>query len=269
LEQRTGARRERHNPTETEDQMTDRTRLLVACADERRLGFLCDQLAADGYEPRRARTSEEVRVKSRHEAPVALLLGELQERSEALQLLQSIRAGGPADAHFDPGLPVIVMSADPGQLALLRAFDAGCDDFVAGDCAYIEVRARLRALLRRCSLRRGGIRRIGALLIDPHERCARYEGRRLALSRIEFALLHHLAVDPTRVATKQELLREVWGYRLPGRTRTVDAHACRLRKRLAAAGAPGLVVNSRGVGYRLLDGVESASTERRVLRPAA
>jgi DNA-binding response OmpR family regulator len=243
--------------------MTERTRLLIASADERKLGFLCDQLTADGYTPRRARTSQEVRLKSRHEPPAALLLGELQERGEALQLLGAIRAGGPAKVDFDPGLPVIVMSVDAGQLALMRAFDAGCDDFVADDCAYIELRARLRALLRRSVLRRGGPRRIGALMIDPHERCARYDGRRLALSRMEFALLHHLAADPTRVATKQELMREVWGYCSPGRTRTVDAHACRLRKRLAAAGAQGMVVNARGVGYRLLDSVHSTGSEER------
>lgn len=244
--------------------MTDRTRLLVACGDESKLGFLCDQLAADGFIPRRALTSEEVRINARREPPEVLLLGELRERGEALHLLHAIRAGGPAEADFDPALPVIVMSADAGQLALLRAFDVGCDDFVATDGDYIELRARLRALLRRRELRQGGPRRIGALVVDPHERCARYDGRRLALSRIEFALLHHLAADATRVATKQELLRDVWGYRSFGRTRTVDAHACRLRNRLAAAGAPGMVVNVRGVGYRLLDSVPAAQGEQHV-----
>jgi DNA-binding response OmpR family regulator len=235
--------------------MTERTNLLVACADERRRRFLCDQLAADGYAPRRARNIAEARVKARHEPPALLLLGELRERSEAPALLHAIRAGGPSEADFDPALPVIVLSDDTGQLALLRAFEAGCDDFVAADCPYIELRARLRALLCRLTLRRGGPRRIGALVIDPHERSVRYGGRRLELPQLEFALLHYLAADPTRVAPKQELLREVWGYHSLGKTRTLDAHACRLRKRLRAAGADGLVVNVRGVGYRLLDSV--------------
>ena len=235
--------------------MTETTNLLVACADERRLRFLCDQLAADGYAPRRARTGEEARLKARQEPPAVLLLGELQERGEALALLQTIRAGWPSEAALDPALPVIVLSADTGQLALLRAFEAGCDDFVPADCPYLELRARLRALLRRLRLRRGGPRRIGALQIDPHERCVRYGGRRLELSRLEFSLLHYLAADPTRVATKQELLREIWGYRSIAHTRTLDAHACRLRKRLRAVGADRLVVNVRGVGYRLLDSV--------------
>jgi DNA-binding response OmpR family regulator len=252
--------------------MTDNTKVLVASADERRIAFLCDQLAADGYSARRARTSEEARVKARREPPAALLLGELRERREALELLGAIRAGGPAEAVFDPALPVIVMAADASELALLRAFEAGCDDFVAAGVAYIELRARLRALLRRLSLRRGGPRRIGALVIDPHERCARYEGRRLELPRMEFTLLHHLAADPTRVATKHELLREVWGYRSLGQTRTLDAHACRLRKRLGEAGAKGLVVNVRGVGYRLMNGAstrgEQVAASAQESRPA-
>ncbi len=70
----------------------------------------------------------------------------------------------------------------------------------------------------------------------------------------EFALLGVLASDPTRVFTREELLRDVWGYHPGARTRTLDSHASRLRKKLEAA-HPGLrlVVNVWGVGYRLTD----------------
>ena len=68
---------------------------------------------------------------------------------------------------------------------------------------------------------------------------------------MEYALLVYLARDPGRVYTKDELLREVWGFRLPGSTRTLDSHASRLRRKLAEAGADGLVCATRGVGYRL------------------
>ena len=68
---------------------------------------------------------------------------------------------------------------------------------------------------------------------------------------MEFDFLSRLATDLTRVYTKQELLREVWGFKAMGNTRTVDAHACRLRRKLALAGAPHLIHNTRGVGYRL------------------
>jgi DNA-binding response OmpR family regulator len=76
-----------------------------------------------------------------------------------------------------------------------------------------------------------------------------------------FDYLAHLAAEPTRVCTKDELLREVWGFKSLGNTRTVDAHACRLRKKLALAGAPHLIVNTRGVGYRLSAGPAVAEPE--------
>jgi DNA-binding response OmpR family regulator len=68
----------------------------------------------------------------------------------------------------------------------------------------------------------------------------------------EYELLLKLMTDPTRVFTKEQLLREVWGFRSLGRTRTLDSHASRLRRKLAAAGAGSVVVNVWGVGYRLL-----------------
>jgi DNA-binding response OmpR family regulator len=73
------------------------------------------------------------------------------------------------------------------------------------------------------------------------------------LSAKEFSLLQALADEPTRVRSKNELLRDVWGYLSIGQTRTVDAHACRLRKKLSAGSDRSWVVNVRGVGYRLTE----------------
>lgn len=72
----------------------------------------------------------------------------------------------------------------------------------------------------------------------------------LELRRREYALLAHLAREPSRVFTRAELLRDVWGYQIGG-TRTVDSHASRLRRVLAQAGAEGWVCCAWGVGYRL------------------
>jgi DNA-binding response OmpR family regulator len=69
----------------------------------------------------------------------------------------------------------------------------------------------------------------------------------------EYQLLLKLMSEPARVFTKEELLREVWGFRSLGRTRTLDSHASRLRRKLAAVGAGRFVLNVWGVGYRLVD----------------
>jgi DNA-binding winged helix-turn-helix (wHTH) protein len=96
-----------------------------------------------------------------------------------------------------------------------------------------------------------GTVRVGGLEIDRCEVRVTYNGRPVALSRKEYELLCALAAEPRRVFTKHELLRDIWGYPAAARTRTLDAHTSRLRRRLDAAGAAGLVVNVRGVGYRL------------------
>jgi len=91
----------------------------------------------------------------------------------------------------------------------------------------------------------------GKLSIDTAARAATFDSNPIALRRREYALLVHLALDPTRVYTRHELLRDVWGYRSEGATRTLDSHASRLRRALAQAGARGWVRASWGVGYRL------------------
>jgi two-component system, OmpR family, response regulator len=91
------------------------------------------------------------------------------------------------------------------------------------------------------------------LSIDSCRLEASYAGCPLELSRLEFALLHQLARGPQRVFSKDELLAQVWGYPVDARasTRTLDAHAARLRRKLALAGAQGAIENRRGIGYRL------------------
>ena len=89
--------------------------------------------------------------------------------------------------------------------------------------------------------------------IDTRTRDVRVDGRRVQLAQKEYELLLCLAREPERVFTKGELLRDVWNYRVAGRTRTLDSHASRLRRKLRDSGAePPLVENVWGVGYRLL-----------------
>ena len=170
-------------------------------------------------------------------------------------------AGGPG-SRIDPRLPLVVVSGRAGETDRVRGFERGADDFVAKPFAYGELRLRVAALLRRSRERRAdGRLRVGELLLDPLAREVRVRGVRVALSQKEFALLRTLASEPTRVWTKAELLRDVWGFRALGATRTLDSHACRLRQKLATQGDR-FVLNVWGVGYRLVDGEvdEAAAT---------
>ena len=106
-------------------------------------------------------------------------------------------------------------------------------------------------MLRRRQGRRLGPLRVGGLLVDPTTRDVQVDGRRVQLSNKEFELLRTLAAEPMRVFTKTELLRDVWGFRSMGRTRTLDSHASRLRRKLDPEAAR-FVVNIWGVPQRSL-----------------
>lgn len=118
---------------------------------------------------------------------------------------------------------------------------------------YGELRARINAVLRRREARREGPTRVGDLVIDPVRRRVTVGERVVPLSKKEFALLHALAVNPTRVFTKEELLDSVWAYKGNSKTRTLDSHASRLRRKLDPDKGR-FVINCWGYGYRLIDG---------------
>jgi DNA-binding response OmpR family regulator len=147
---------------------------------------------------------------------------------------------------------VIVISGRASEPERMRGFAEGADDYVVKPVHMPELTARIRAVLRRRDSRRDGPRRVGDLFIDPSRREVRVRDRRVNLANKEFALLRALAAEPTRVFTKEELLRDVWGFRSMGRTRTLDSHASRLRRKLDPESAS-YIINVWGVGYRLID----------------
>src|SRR5437868_3126830 len=150
-------------------------------------------------------------------------------------------------------VPVIVLG-DPESDAVdrVRALERGCDDFVARPFVYEELLARIRAVLRRTALPAHELLVAGPIRVDLATRGVSVRGVRVPLAGKEYELLLKLMSDPARVFTKEQLLREVWGFRSLGRTRTLDSHASRLRRKLSAAGSGPFVVNGWRVGYRLL-----------------
>lgn len=215
--------------------------------------FLVQNLVADRFAVHAAPGADEALHLLRTVRPeLALVALDLPE-ARGLDLVSRIRSGS-ADDPWDPGMPILGISRHADPQSVVRAIERGADDHVTRPFHYSELLARSGALLRRT--RGQTIRdqiRVGPLLIDRRSRMATLNGRVVDLSAKEFALLEALARDPHRVLTKQELLRDVWGYVSPGRTRTIDSHASRLRRKLAAAGGGNrFVANVWGVGYRLL-----------------
>lgn len=215
--------------------------------------FLADNLSADRFAPLAASSAEEAVALLAGGRPDAAVIDVGLPGMSGLDLITAIRDGG-ADDPWDAGLPILLVSGDTSPHAAVRGIERGADDYVPKPFHYPEVVARLGALIRRS--RGATLReeiRVGPLAIDRNARRATLAGRVLDLSAKEFALLCALARDPGRVLTKAELLRDVWGYRGAARTRTVDSHASRLRRKLAhCGGGERWVVNVWGIGYRLL-----------------
>jgi DNA-binding response OmpR family regulator len=215
---------------------------------------LVEQLAADGYRVELARTAEHARILAGQRAPKLTVLGDLDSPRGALELLGEIRAADWKRAPWGRELPVIMVSSRARELDLLRAFEAGADDFLARPALYLELRARLRAVLRRTESATG-LRpplEVGPLAIDLDAHAVSLRGQCVDLRRLEYELLVQLASAPERVFGKEELLRSVWGYQSSAVTRTVDSHASRLRRKLDVDGDRRWVINVWGVGYRLI-----------------
>jgi DNA-binding response OmpR family regulator len=216
--------------------------------------FLADNLAADGYDLLECDTARDAQRLIETKFPdLAIVDLGLPDR-DGLELIQQVREADRLAGRTDPDLPLLVVSGRTGEFDRLRGFDRGCDDYMVKPFNYAELLARVGALLRRSQRRPGTARlRVGPLELDSLAHQVWLHGERIYLSKKEFALLRTLASDPRRVFTREELLRTVWGFRALGATRTLDSHACRLRKKLNAQG-DGFVVNVWGVGYRLVDG---------------
>ncbi len=227
--------------------------ILVVEADRPLGRAIAEQLAADGYAVELAHTAEHARVLADRRPPELALLGDSASSGAQLALLEEIRRTTSRGFEWQRSLPVIVLAGRAGELDLLRAFDAGADDFLALSAGYLELRARIRALLRRCQRQWDPVTHVhvGALSIDLRGRTATIARQPLALRRMEFELLAHLAHEPDRVFARADLLRVVWGYRGDCPSRTLDSHASRLRRKLTGAGAHGWIISVRGVGYRL------------------
>ena len=217
--------------------------------------FLIENLIADGFHAVGAGGAGEGLRAIEVRQPALVILDLSLEDGSGLALLDRIRASDGLASRVDPELPVIVLSGRVGDADRVRSFDRGADDHLCKPFLYAELLARMQALLRRADGRRArGLLRVGELTLDPATRAVRLDGRKVELAAKEFALLRALAEQPTRVYTKQELLRDVWGYLSVGNTRTLDAHAYRLRRKLRPSMRP-WVVNVRGVGYKLTEAV--------------
>jgi len=219
--------------------------VLVAEPEPETREYLGRQLRDDGFDVLGAARRSEALELAESARPDVVLLAELD-------LCLRLRRGEPGRT-WDRNVPVILLAPSSDPVERVRALDRGADDVIGRPFAYEELLARIRALLRRSSTGTAEVFVAGDLVVDRRTRRVSVRDAMLTLSAKEFELLARLASEPHRVFTKEELLREVWGFRALGRTRTLESHASRLRKKLRLGDEDRYIVNVWGVGYRLLE----------------
>lgn len=226
---------------------------LVVCEDDRTtLELLSDHLTADRYGVLAAPTAADALRLCQYGSPDLLLLDLTLPDASGLDVLREIRNPDSAVSRFDSRLGVIVLSGRGTERDRVRGLEQGADDYVVKPYHYSELLARIGAVLRRRRTGNNRVTRVAEIEISHDQRKVVVGAESVELSAKEFSLLGVLATEPTRVFTKEELLRDVWGYRSIGHTRTLEAHASRLRRKLDPENGR-FVVNCWGVGYRLVE----------------
>lgn len=203
-------------------------------------------LEADRHSVDTVGDGETALARVRDTAPDLVILDVMLPGMDGFTVLERMRAAG-------GDVPVLLLTALGEEMDKVRGFRAGADGYAVKPIGVLELQARVDALLRRRgSATAGTTWRFGPFTVDAATRTVRRGDAAVELSRREFDLLVHLLRLDGRVASRAELLREVWGYPRAVPTRTVDTHMKSLRAKLGDEGSdPRWLITVRKVGYRL------------------
>jgi DNA-binding response OmpR family regulator len=219
-------------------------RILVVEDDESLGAGLVGVLAADGHEVRWAQTGADARRLLADATPDLVLLDLGLPDVDGLVLCSEIR-----DRYVD--VVVVVVTARTDESDAVRALDGGADDFVTKPFRPIELRARLRAHLRRRDVAGGPDVSAGPVRLDQRSRRAWVGDVEIGLRPKEYELLAVLVASAGEAVRRERLMDEVWDEHWSGSTKTLDVHVGNLRRKLADGGDSWERISTlRGFGYR-------------------
>ena len=205
---------------------------------------ICYNLRNDGYEVLTGSNGVDA-VRTVRETPVDLvILDVMMPEMDGLEACRQIR-------DFSD-VPIILLTAKADDMDKLMGFEHGADDYLTKPFNILELKARVRALLRRAGLRETKPEQIeaGAIRLDLVSRNAYRDGELADLTAKEFDLVDLLIRNPNRVYSRENLLDLIWGYDYQGDIRTVDVHIRRIREKLERNPAePEHIMTKWGVGY--------------------
>ena len=217
-------------------------------------------LEQDGFEVDCAYDGEEAIELAKKTEYDIVLLDVMLPKHDGFEVCQAIR-------EFSD-MPVIMLTAKGGDMDKILGLEYGADDYISKPFNILELKARVRALLRRsgAAVQRQAAKSpltVGHIRLDPNERSAWKDGVPVDLTAKEFDLMELLMRNPGRVYSRENLLNVVWGYEYIGDYRTVDVHVRRLREKLELDPAnPEYIRTKWGVGYYLSSRPVSAAPSK-------
>jgi two-component system alkaline phosphatase synthesis response regulator PhoP len=225
---------------------------ILVVEDNTDLAFgLQKTLETEGYEVEVAYDGRAGLDRAQHSEPDLILLDLMLPELDGYALLREARRTGLK-------MPVLILTARAEEADKVLGLDWGADDYVTKPFGTLELLARVRALLRRppsdgdSGARHAQVERFGAVEVDPTSHTVLRNGNTVSLTPKEYDLLLALIERRGAVATREELLKEVWQYEADVMTRTVDMHIAELRRKLEQDPAkPNHILTVRKVGYRL------------------
>ena len=208
--------------------------------------FVRMALESEGHEVHEAATLQRGLIEAGSRRPDLVVLDLGLPDGDGVELIRDLRTWSTS--------PVIVLSARSGEADKVAALDAGADDYLVKPFGAAEMLARVRAQLRRQALAPASVDavlRFGRITVDLARRVVERDGQPLHLTPIEYRLLTHLAAQPDRVITHQQLLKAVWGPGHAEDTHYVRVHMANLRKKVEDdPSMPRYLLTESGIGYR-------------------
>ena len=225
------------------------TKVLVVDDEKMIVKGIRYSLLQDGYEVDVAYDGEEALQKATQNQYDMILLDVMLPKHSGLEVLQQIR-------EFSH-VPVIMLTAKGEDMDKILGLDYGADDYITKPFNILEVKARIKSIIRRVAGSRRGsdedeerILENGDLRMDFDNRRVSVAGKEINLTSKEFELLELLATHPGKVYSRTMLLQTVWGKDYPGDVRTVDVHIRRLREKVEPNASEPIYVQTKwGVGY--------------------
>ena len=198
----------------------------------------------EGWEVSTAGSGLDAVKVAREVRPDAIVLDMMLPDFNGLEVMRRIRTE-------QPDVPVIFLTARDAPADQVAGLETGADDYVVKPFTFEVLLARVRALLRRRQGERPPVLRFADLTLDTGTHAVRRGEREVALTSLEFKLLHEFLAHPQQVLAKEALLDRVWGYDFGGNANVVEVYVKQLRQKLGAAGEPPLIHTIRGAGYVL------------------